>query len=287
MPGVGPAFPCDNNGTAQLPPGTQMESPLRHVSLVPFLPDSGLKALGVPVCHPSAQAQSLFAQSLWEKRLKDIRRKCEALVQLPQAHVQLTLLRCCLDARKVNDLLRAAPLEQAVAVQSRIGALLRDTLGLILGAPLSDGQCEQATLPARFGGLGIQDPAATRLPARIAGLVDFVRRAPGVLGLPTDFPHLPSDFVPCLSRARELLGDHQPLVAWLQDSSWVAGADRSHLTQRWWSDCCARRRQALIREKLKGEDAVRFESQTSATCHGVGGCDPGRWAADPYPVKRL
>ena len=51
-------------------------------------------------------------------------------------------------------------------------------------------------------------------------------------------------------------------MAWLQDSSLVAGADRSHLTQRWWSDCCARRRQSLLREKLKGEDAVRFESQT-------------------------
>ena len=35
-----------------------------------------------------------------------------------------------------------------------------------------------------------------------------------------------------------------------------------HLTQRWWSDVCSRRRQALLRDSLSGEDAVRFGSQS-------------------------
>ena len=258
----GPAFPSDHNGHGHVPPGTPADSLLRHVSVVPFRLDTGLKALGLPVCHPSTVSRSDFATGIWEKRLHDIRRKCEALAQLPQARVQLTLLRCCLDARKVNDLLRATPVDQATAVASKIAAVLRDCLGFILGSPLSDSQWDQATLPARLGGLGIQDPTQTRLPARIAGLVDFVRRATGVLGLPADFPTVPADFVPCLSQARTLLGEQQPIVAWLQDTSLVHSADRAHVSQRFWSDACARRRQNLLRCSLHGEDAVRFESQS-------------------------
>ena len=258
----GPAFPADDRGSPTLPPGTPPDSPLRAVTLVPFRPDTGIKALGVPVCHPSALTTSPFARKVWSKRLKEIRKKCEALSLLPHSQVQLTLLRCCLDAKKVNDLLRATPLEQAADIVAGIGHLLRDTFSCIIGSPVSDLQWEQASLPARFGGLGIQDPGQTRASARLAGLVDFVRRARGVLGLPADYPQVPTDFSPTLLRIKGILGDQQPLLAWTQDSSLVLSADHAHLTQRWWADACARHRQGVLRASLQGDDAVRFESQT-------------------------
>ena len=56
-------------------------------------------------------------------------------------------------------------------MEASFGTVLRDTLGFILGAPVSDTQWAQATIPARLGGLGIQDPVSSRLPARIADLL--------------------------------------------------------------------------------------------------------------------
>ena len=258
----GPAFPLDNNGRATLPPGTPLDSALRQVALVPYHPDTGLKVLGLHVCHLAAGPFSAFARSIWGKRLQDARRKCEALALLPEAHVQLTLLRCCLDARKVNDLLRATPLDQASDVASSFSALLRDTLGFIIGTPVSDTQWAQATLPARYGGLGIQDPSVSRLAARIAGLADFVTRAVDVFGLPADFPRLPADFQGCLTRALNHLGPRQPVTAWQQDPGLVKDAERTHASQRWWSDLCALRRQSQLAATLSGDDAIRFESQS-------------------------
>jgi hypothetical protein len=257
----GPAFRCDALGRATMAPGTPEDSPLHKVTLVPYRPDTGIKALGVPVCHPTALADSPFARKIWAKRYTEIRRKCEALVLLPHAQIQLTLLRCCLDAKKVNDLLRTTPLDQAGDVASNIGRVLRDTFSCIVGTPVSDRQWDQASLPARFGGLGIQDPTRIRPAARLAGLMDFIRRARGVLGLPATFPQVPSDFSPTLTQLRTTLGDQQPLPAWLQDTSLVLNADKAHCSQRWWSDACAQHRQLALAEALAGEDAVRFESQ--------------------------
>ena len=258
----GPAFSLDNNGRGSLPPGTPLDSALRQVFLVPYHPDTGLKALGLPVCHPAAGPSSAFARVIWGKRLQDARRKCEALALLPEAHVQLTLLRCCLDARKVNDLLRATPLGQASDVAASFSALLRDTLGFIIGTPVSDTQWAQATLPARYGGLGIQDPLVSRLAARMAGLTDFVTRAGDVLGLPADFPRIPADFQACLTQTLNHLGQRQPLTAWQQDPGLVKDAERLHVSQRWWSDLCARQRQIQLAGTLRGDDAIRFESQS-------------------------
>jgi len=174
----------------------------------------------------------------------------------------MTLLRCCLDARKVNDLLRATPLDQASDVASSFSALLRDTLGLIIGTPVSDTQWVQATLPARYGGLGILDPSVCRVAARIAGLIDFVTRAADVLGLPADFPRVPADFQGCLTRALNHLGQRQPLTAWQQDPCLVKSAERLHASQRWWSDQWAQQRQSQLAAALGGDDAIRFASQS-------------------------
>ena len=101
---------------------------------------------------------------------------------------------------------------------------------------MSDTQWAQATLPARYGGLGIQDPSVSRLAARLAGLTDFVTRAVDVLGLPAAFPRLPADFQGCLTRALSHMGQLQPLTAWQQDPGLVKDAERTHTSQRWWAD---------------------------------------------------
>ena len=81
-------------------------------------------------------------------------------------------------------------------------------------------------VPSRLGGLGIQDPRHTRLPARLAWKVDFIRRARDVLGLPGDFPFSPADLGATLTLGRLSLGDHQPLPAWAADPNLIRQADR-------------------------------------------------------------
>ena len=48
------AFGLDDLGRVIMAPGTPEDSPLRRVTLVPCRPDTGIKALGIPVCHPCA-----------------------------------------------------------------------------------------------------------------------------------------------------------------------------------------------------------------------------------------
>ena len=186
---------------------------------------------------------------------------CEALARLPETHVQFTLLRCCLDAAKVMDLLRAAPFGQAAAECERFTRILRDTLSTIVGTPLSDTQWAQASLPIRKGGLGVKDPVLLRLPARIAAVADFVARGSTVLRLPGPVAPLPVDWHVCLTRAVLLLGPIQPLQAWAGDSALLKLADPTHRKQQWWSDAVYSATSVSFQEALQGADAVRFASQ--------------------------
>ena len=257
----GPAFSTADGAQATLPLGTPEDSALRRVTVTPFGMGSGIKALGVPVCHPAQTGPAHFASSVWDKRLREARKALEMLVLLPQAHVQLTLLRHTLDSCKVNDLLRSTPLHQGqqhVLIYSR---LLRDCLSSIVGCQLSDQHWEQATLPARLGGLGIRDPTAVRLPARIASAVDYGLRAQNVLGLPSELAPLPLHLENCLAQAATLLGNCQPLQAWLGDKALVLTADKTHSSQSWWGDLFAVARRDKFASLLTGVDAARFASQ--------------------------
>ena len=68
-------------------------SPINRVPVVPYTADSGIKVLGIPICHPEADT---FAATVWSKRLRDLDRTLKVLAVLPQAHLQYTLLRYCL-----------------------------------------------------------------------------------------------------------------------------------------------------------------------------------------------
>ena len=134
---------------------------------------------------------STFAEGVWCERVEKVQKLCDALLLLPQAHIQYVLLRSCLDAARVNDLLRAAPVTQARSTCARFSALLRDTFSAIVGSPVTDVQWPQATLAIRHGGLGLHDPVTQRLPARIGCSLDYARRAGPILQLPTELPPFP------------------------------------------------------------------------------------------------
>ena len=213
------------------------------------------------MCHPGSLSDSRFADVVWQKRVDAVAATCAALLRLPDAHVQFTLLRCCLDACKVMDLLRACPYTAARSVCARFSRLLRDSLGTVVGTPLTDTQWAQATLPVRFGGLGILDPELVRLPARLAASVEFVSRGATLVRWPGRKGPLPGDWPVCLTAALLAVGSVQPLVAWRDDTSLLSAAEPMHRDQRWWSEHFYSAHRAALAASLTGPDAVRFASQ--------------------------
>jgi hypothetical protein len=133
----------DNNTQASIPDSVPLRSPLRRTKVTPIGVHSGIKVLGIPVCHPGQLSDNDFAAHVWEARVNELQSLCDALVRLPQAHVQYTLLRCCLTAAIVTDHLRACPLAPAAGQCHKFSAILHDTLGAIAGVPLSDARWTQ------------------------------------------------------------------------------------------------------------------------------------------------
>ena len=208
---------------------------LSKVHTPQYAPSEGIRVLGAPVVHPDGDGA--FSRSLFQKTLGQLKEMCRVLTHLPAAHAQYTLLRYCLDGCRLTFLLRAS---QATHVQYEVqlsSALLRTTLGDVLGAQLSDSQWQQARLPQREGGLGIKSPEDICFPARLASCADFLQRGREVLGLPPDLTLQPADLPFVLSGVSRHLGTQmEPLAAWVADPVAIASGDSTHAKQHWWSE---------------------------------------------------
>ena len=79
--------------------------PLGGIPCEGYAVGTGLKVLGVPVGRPGETATH---ERLWAKRVQDLQGACDTLASVPDPQLQHCLLRQCLDAAKVQFLLRAA-----------------------------------------------------------------------------------------------------------------------------------------------------------------------------------
>ncbi len=78
---------------------------VNEVLVVPWTLGSGIKVLGVPVTYPGT---TVYADRVWDARVAKVHKTLQVLEHLPESHIQYTLLKYCLSACKVNDLLRAS-----------------------------------------------------------------------------------------------------------------------------------------------------------------------------------
>ena len=243
------------------PTTLQGSSVLRRVPVVTMGAGSGLKVLGCPVSSPG---DTTFAASLWDPRVSEVNMACDVLRQVGSSHVQFCLLRLCLSACKVNDLMRTTPLPAAEEQVRCLSKCLRDTCGFIHGGPISDAQWLQATIPSRLGGLGIRDPQYERAAARLAGIVGYLTKGHHVVEY-TGFEAIaPPDLPTVLAAVLHMSWPtSQPATAWAADLSLVAHAEPSHASQHFWGNLLATSRQTYLSTVLQGDDAVRFESQKS------------------------
>ena len=248
--------------TGALVTAVATDSPLLRIPTLAFTPDSGIKALGVPVVHPGNMVANAAARAVWAQRVGEVQRLCNALLNLPEPHVKFTLLRTCLDACKVNDLLRATPLIQAQAENERLSRVIRDAFEAIVGFPVTEDQWTQITLPTRYGGLGVSDPVHQRLQARIGMGIDFITRVQRLLLLPEEVIGLPPDLPLAFARGAALLGPTHLVAQWHANPSLAQHGDDAQRRQRWWADEFHASRQQALSRTLQGEAAIRFASQS-------------------------
>lgn len=94
------------------------------------------------------------------------------------SHIAYFLLRNCLSVPKILYFMRTSSLWCFPALLNQFDSQLRSCLESILNLPLDDVNWTLATLPTKFGGLGIRSLSDLCLPAFIAsayGAIDFVK----------------------------------------------------------------------------------------------------------------
>ena len=134
--------------------------------------NEGVKLLGAPI------GTKAFTTDFVRKKLKALGDVCRALREVDNAQVEFALFRGCLSYNKINHLLRTCPPRFALRqfddhFQSMVAEILRVPC-------LSEDQWDQASLPVKFAGLGVNQ---TRVIAASAYVVSCTLTKDLVAGL--------------------------------------------------------------------------------------------------------
>ena len=164
--------------------------PLSGIQIIPFEASSGIQVLGAPIPRPGT---TQFTRDKADSVVAQNERACRLVSLFPDTQIQHCLLRFCLDACRVNYLLRVCPFGPLQDIWTRSDNVLRSTLVSILGSTISDPQWTQATLSLNQGGLGLRTASFSVGPARIAALHNWYLHAEDQMGLKhTKFGDIPA-----------------------------------------------------------------------------------------------
>ena len=234
--------------------------PLSTTPILPFNGCSGISVLGTPV---SLSPDGPAVNDAWGTACADTERLLSRIRKVPDGHSQLTLLRFCADACKVNHLLRATAFESGGVHLASLGEAMRGVLEDILGASLPAEAWRQACLPVRDGGFGVRDPLTTRPAARAAALVGFATKGAARVGVPDwCLRHCAPDTPSLLEALASVLGPaHEPTSLWVSCPSAMLSADPSYASQDWWAGSIASAVRIHLASTGTIRDRVRLLSQ--------------------------
>lgn len=119
-------------------------------------PTEGISLLGSPLW-----GEESFYQEVVDSTIAKTLSLQSSILELEDAQVEMHLLRSCLSVCKVNHLLRTTPRFFIEEQLHKFDRGLRSTLADIIRSPISDLSWSQATLPFRFGGLGLRESFTT------------------------------------------------------------------------------------------------------------------------------
>ena len=174
----GPGLHCVGGSSPLLPETIQAGCLLRGVPLVPFARDqekpNGITVLGVPVDAPGCH---VMGHQAWRKAVESASRLLRNLRNCPDGQVRHCLMRYCLDACRVNHLMRGAPRASAGEYPDILSNNMYVACADLIGCAVPPAAWDQARLPISMGGLGIRDPTQCWAEARIAALANFHAKA--------------------------------------------------------------------------------------------------------------
>ena len=97
-----------------------------------------------------------FEREILDERVESIRGLVAALPSLDNPHMEFSLLRSCFAFPKFAFALRTTDTTAHREVREEFDALVRDSLGDILGLALSDAKLEEPSLPVALSGFGLR-----------------------------------------------------------------------------------------------------------------------------------
>jgi hypothetical protein len=122
--------------------------------------NEGVKLLGAPI------GTKKFTTDFVRKKLKVLKDVCDLLREVDNAQVELGLFRGCLSFNKINHLLRTCPPDLLEKALDQFDEHFQSILATILRVPcLAEDQWEQASLPVKFAGLGVNQTKVIAGPA--------------------------------------------------------------------------------------------------------------------------
>ena len=142
-------------------------------------------------------------EAVWLKKVADLRKACTELIGVPDPQIQHCLLRQCLDAAKVQFLLRSAPSDSPsiLACVHQADEAIYGVLEAMVGTGLGPQARAQAALPFHQGGCGLRIPSIVRPAARIAGILSYERCGKVVVGVPLVAADVVPDDFPSILRS--------------------------------------------------------------------------------------
>ncbi|KAJ8727191.1 hypothetical protein PYW08_015588 [Mythimna loreyi] len=155
---------------------------------IKILDKSSLRLLGSPILEDGFS-------SFIDDKIERFNNISERLTKI-NLHSAFTLIRYCCFAPNFMYFLRSSPLWKQPHLLDKIDQTIRHTLTSILNVALDDRAWLQATLPIRFGGLGIRKITSVSLPAFLSSVRSTQQLTSGILT-----QSLVDCEVPCLTDA--------------------------------------------------------------------------------------
>ena len=118
----------------------------------------GFTLLGCPIGPPS------YCEDILRARIDKIKQSLAALHELRDAQCETALLRSCLALPKLSYIIRTCPPCHISEGCKEFDSIIRDSLEMILGGPVSEWSLLKATLPSSRGGINLRS-ASLHAPA--------------------------------------------------------------------------------------------------------------------------
>ena len=124
--------------------------------------NAGVKLLGAPI------GSKEFTTDFVKKKLKALDDVCKLLREVDNAQVEFGLFRGCLSYNKINHLLRTCPPDLLQEALVKFDDHFQNMIAEILRVPcLTEDQWEQASLPVKLSGLGVNQTKVIAGPAYV------------------------------------------------------------------------------------------------------------------------